>query len=161
MVQGDFAATTVMADRQRIRQILLNLLTNAVKYNRRGGTVTVACQSYDGTTARISVTDTGPGISQDQFDLVFAPFERLARDIEVEGTGIGLALSRNLAEAMGGSVGLDSRVGVGSTFWVDLPLAPSVPAAGAEESPAPLPASPGFDAPLRTILQIEDNPANV
>ncbi|HVS68723.1 MAG TPA: ATP-binding protein [Mycobacteriales bacterium] len=152
--------TTVQADRQRLRQILLNLLTNAVKYNHEGGSVTLACNvSADRTTARISVTDTGPGISAENHERVFAPFERLGMaQADVEGTGIGLALSRHLADAMNGSMGVTSKLGSGSTFWVDLPLAASLEPDVVEPADVPDQRRPEASC---TVLQVEDNPANV
>jgi signal transduction histidine kinase/ActR/RegA family two-component response regulator len=116
-------AVHVFADRQRLKQILLNLLGNGIKYNREGGTVSISCARPEPGTMRIQVTDTGPGIPQEQFGLLFTPFERLgAEQTTVEGTGIGLALSHRLAEVMGGALGVESTVGRGSTFWVDLPI---------------------------------------
>jgi len=113
----------VAADRQRLTQVLLNLLSNAVKYNRYGGRVHVAA-ARDGEAVRISVTDTGSGIASDDLERVFRPFERLgAEDTDVEGSGIGLALSRRLVEAMGGTIGVDTEVDRGSTFWVELAAA--------------------------------------
>jgi signal transduction histidine kinase len=113
----------VAADRQRLTQVLLNLLSNAVKYNRYGGRVHVAA-ARDGEAVRISVTDTGSGIAPDDLERVFRPFERLgAEDTDVEGSGIGLALSRRLVEAMGGTIGVDTEVDRGSTFWVELAAA--------------------------------------
>lgn len=112
----------VFADRQRSKQVLLNLLSNAVKYNRSRGTVAVSCERPTETMARITVTDTGPGIPADRIGRLFTAFERLgAEQTAVEGTGIGLALSQRLAGAMDGRLGVDSTVGRGSTFYVDLP----------------------------------------
>ncbi len=113
----------VLADRQRLRQVLVNLLANAVKYNREGGSVTVACAVVASDRLRISVTDTGYGIPSDQLERLFRPFERLGSDpSSVEGTGLGLALSRGLIEAMGGRIGVDSELDRGSTFWFELGL---------------------------------------
>lgn len=113
----------VFADRQRLQQIMLNLLSNGIKYNRLGGSVAVSCERSSPTQLRINVTDTGPGIPQEQLGRLFTPFERLgAERSAIEGTGIGLALSRQLAEAMGGTLGVETVVGQGSTFWVALPL---------------------------------------
>jgi signal transduction histidine kinase/CheY-like chemotaxis protein len=113
----------VFADRQRLKQILLNLLGNGIKYNREGGTVSISCARPTSGTMRIQITDTGPGIPKEQFGLLFTPFERLgAEQTTVEGTGIGLALSRRLAEVMAGTLGVESTVGRGSTFWVEFPI---------------------------------------
>ena len=115
----------VLADHQRLRQVLLNLLSNAVKYNRPTGGVTLrAGVAPDARHVRLSVADTGGGIAPEHLPLLFTPFERLgAENTEVEGSGIGLALSKRLVEAQGGELGVESAVGTGSTFWVDLPMA--------------------------------------
>jgi signal transduction histidine kinase/ActR/RegA family two-component response regulator len=116
-------AEYIFADRQRLKQILLNLLGNGIKYNRDGGTVSISCARPRPGQLRIQVTDTGPGIPAEQFGLLFTPFERLgAERTTVEGTGIGLALSRRLAEVMSGTLDVESTVGRGSTFWVELPI---------------------------------------
>jgi PAS domain S-box-containing protein len=113
----------VFADRQRVKQVLLNLLTNAVKYNRHAGKVSVRCEPA-GERLRVTVEDTGPGIPAELVGRLFRPFERLDADSSrVEGTGIGLALAKGLVEAMGGSIGVKSTVDVGSTFWFELPTA--------------------------------------
>ncbi|MYN03086.1 response regulator [Pseudoduganella sp. DS3] len=111
------------ADRTRLVQVLINLLSNAIKYNREQGKVAVACSEKEGKRLRISVTDTGPGLEPDQVQHIFQPFNRLGRDEEVEGSGLGLALTRRVVEAMQGDIGVDSKPGQGSTFWVELPLA--------------------------------------
>ena len=114
----------VLADRQRLKQVLLNLLSNGVKYNREGGTIAIACRTVDDDRLRITVGDTGYGIPPQNLDRLFRPFERLgAEGGEVEGTGMGLALSKGLIEAMGGTIGVETAVDVGSTFWVELALA--------------------------------------
>jgi len=111
----------VLADRQRLTQILLNFLSNAVKYNREQGRVGVSCESIGGKRFRVAVTDTGMGIAQEDLALLFTPFERLSAErTSTKGTGLGLALSKGLAEAMGGIVGISSTVGRGTTFWVEL-----------------------------------------
>ncbi len=114
----------VHADRQRLKQILLNLLSNAVKYNNnKGGRVIVSSEEIPGGRLRLNVSDNGPGIPAEKLKRAFTSFERLgAEQTGVEGTGLGLALSRRLADAMGGSLGVDSTVGRGSTFWIELPL---------------------------------------
>ena len=155
----------VLADRTRLKQVLLNLLANAIKYNRPGGDVALAC-SRERDALRISVRDDGPGLTAAEQQRLFQPFERLAAGrTNVEGTGIGLALSRRLVEAMGGTVGVDSVVGIGSTFWVQLPRAdvPALAAAGSvPAAPDAVPdAAPPLAGPLRSVLYIEDNPVNV
>ena len=117
------ADVTVVADRQRVKQVLVNLLTNAVKYNKTRGHVKVRCRPA-GDRLRITVKDTGPGIAAELVHRLFRPFERLDADArQVEGTGIGLAIAKGLVEAMGGTIGVTSRVGSGCTFWFELPTA--------------------------------------
>ena len=114
--------TVVSADPQRLSQVLINLVSNAIKYNRFGGEVRVTAGPGVGGAIRISVTDTGMGIRADMQARVFAPFERLDHaGGPIEGRGIGLALSRTYVEAMGGAIGLESAEGRGATFWVELP----------------------------------------
>jgi CheY-like chemotaxis protein/anti-sigma regulatory factor (Ser/Thr protein kinase) len=153
----------IAADQQRLKQILLNLLANAVKYNRDGGSVTVSLKKT-GARARIEVTDTGLGIPQDQLPKLFVPFERLgAEATNVEGTGLGLALALRLAEAMGGTLGVQSQPWIGSTFHVDLPLAEPPAAGGPQVLPSRLTAVGPAPAPTgakRRVLYIEDDAAN-
>jgi signal transduction histidine kinase len=112
----------VDADHQRLKQVLLNFVSNAIKYNRRGGWVEISAATRGGS-CRIVVRDSGPGLRREEMERLFAPFERLsAATSGVEGTGLGLALSKSLTEAMGGRIGVHSRVGRGSSFWVELPL---------------------------------------
>jgi len=153
----------VLADRQRLKQILLNLLQNAVKYNRREGTVSLTIEEAPDARVRIGVRDTGPGIPPEQVERLFVPFERLGAEEEgVEGTGLGLVFSRRLAEAMGGTLGVESEVGVGSTFWVELPSA-EPPLQGLERAGVALPAPADLDDSTRPriVLYIEDNLPNV
>src|SRR4029078_2790791 len=113
----------VLADRQHLKQVLINLLANGIKYNQHGGRVDVSCHSGDGLI-RIAVRDSGPGISTGDLAKLFTPFERLgAANSDVEGTGLGLVLSQRLVEAMGGSLIVESVVGEGSTFIVEFPQA--------------------------------------
>lgn len=150
----------VMADRQRLQQVLLNLLSNAVKYNRDGGSVAVSCTTMGTGTLRIAVRDSGPGIGPAMLQRLYTPFERLGADQSgVEGTGLGLALSKRLVDAMHGVLDVESTVGSGTTFTVELPLAvgPSVAVATSEgaASTVAIPDTSG------TLLYIEDNPANL
>ena len=154
------AGRHVMADRQRLRQVLLNLLSNAVKYNADRGSVSITSQ-VDGADLVISVEDSGPGIDPEAQRLLFKPFERLgAEQSSVEGTGLGLALSRGLVEAMGGAIGLRSEVGRGSVFWVRFPVtAAPADALGGGDTERPLDAVDR--TPEATVLYVEDNASNV
>src|SRR5437588_8871414 len=115
----------ILADRHRLQQVLLNLISNAVKYNRPGGSVTLSYEDAPPGRLRIKVSDTGLGIPHDKMNRLFAPFDRLgAEQTEIEGTGLGLALCKHLVEAMGGTLGVESVEGRGSTFWVELAPAP-------------------------------------
>jgi CheY-like chemotaxis protein len=173
----------VQADRTRLMQVLLNLIGNAVKYNRAGGAVTLECRETD-DRVWLGVRDEGPGLSDEDQSRLFEPFQRLgAEHSGIEGTGIGLALSRRLMQAMGGQIGVDSTPGQGATFWLRLPVgqgkaAPEEAAGGvwpsaaeaANVSEAPAASGPGDDgttpaddgAPggTATVLYIEDNPVN-
>jgi len=123
----------VLADEQRTKQVLLNLLSNAIKYNRRGGEVDVAVGREDEGVVAVRITDTGRGIAPENLERLFHPFDRLgAEQSAIEGTGLGLALSKLMAEAMSGRLAVESEVGVGSTFVLELPVAS--PADGGEPS---------------------------
>ena len=153
---GDFH---VLGDQQRLKQVLLNLLTNAIKYNEPNGTVSISCEKVH-ARVRLSVSDTGPGISADLRERLFTPFDRLdAETSGIEGTGLGLALSKGLIEAIGGTLGVDSEVGRGSTFWVELPSAecPNSLALRSE----PVLSVEVASSSRTTVLYIEDDVANV
>jgi CheY-like chemotaxis protein/anti-sigma regulatory factor (Ser/Thr protein kinase) len=152
----------VHADRTRLKQVLLNLLSNVIKYNRSAGEVRVVC-SADADHVRIAITDTGAGLDEAQRSRLFQAFERLdAGRTPVEGAGLGLVLSKRLVDAMHGTIGLESEVGVGSTFWIRLPRAvePVLAPSPAPMADASMPAAPAPGA-TRTVLYIEDNPVNV
>ena len=130
----------VSADATRLKQCILNLLSNSIKYNRAGGAVTVTCLMTAPDRVRIAISDEGPGLDEEQVERVFRPFERLAMHADsTEGTGIGLGITRQLVTMMGGTVGVDRNAGPGSTFWIELPKAGD--AALARESAEPAPAS--------------------
>jgi len=156
----------VLADRRRLQQVVLNLLRNAVTYNREQGSVTIAGAVTDGDRFRLSVTDTGPGIPPERRHTLFAPFDRRAggpagsSGPRPAGLGIGLALSARLVEAMGGSIEVESELGTGSTFSIELPLAPVLPPEAGRERVAAGPAGGGA-APRTTILYVEDNLASL
>jgi PAS domain S-box-containing protein len=154
---GAQASLHVRADRQRLIQVLMNLVGNAVKYNRDEGQVRVSCEPID-STARIRVADTGPGIPPEKLDLLFQPFERLgAEQTAIEGTGLGLAVAKGLTEAMNGRIGVESHVDAGSTFWIDLPRAP----APLEQQSEAVRVAPGQLPTSGVILYVEDNRSNV
>jgi CheY-like chemotaxis protein len=150
----------VQADRQRLTQVLINLISNAIKYNRDGGTVDVVVSAHDDDRVRISVTDTGIGIDEESRSRLFVPFERLDTTKTVDGVGLGLALSRTLTEAMGGSIGVESVPGEGSTFWIELAGAEPVAVERLNDDVHPILAvTPGQRE--RSLLYIEDTDANV
>jgi PAS domain S-box-containing protein len=154
-------ATYVLADRQRLKQVLLNLLSNAVKYTAVKGCVTVSFADSGKDLTRISVRDTGAGIPVDKLARLFTPFDRLgAERSSVEGTGLGLALCQRLVHAMNGSIGVNSTLGHGSTFWLDLPHAIS-PLQTLSVTRGPSVSEPPIAEESRRILYIEDNFSNV
>jgi PAS domain S-box-containing protein len=151
----------VKADRTRVKQVLINLLFNAIKYNQPGGTVAVECSLAQPDSLRISVRDSGAGIPPELVAQLFQPFNRLGKETGAEeGTGIGLVVTKRLVELMGGSIGVDSVVGVGSVFWFELSLTTAPTLAAHEAEHAALTCLPD-DTPLRTLLYVEDNPANL
>jgi len=153
----------VQADRTRVKQVLINLLFNAIKYNKPGGAVAVECTPGALGSIRISVRDTGVGLAPKQLAQLFQPFNRLGKEASAEeGTGIGLVVTKRLVELMGGAIGADSAVGVGSVFWIDLSLTPG-PRIAVPEADRAARARPKVPdgTPLRTLLYVEDNPANL
>ena len=154
-ITGDHA---IVADPLRLRQILINLISNAIKYNREGGSVEITCKSVLEGRVRVSVHDNGRGIAADALPRLFIPFERLQIESEsIEGAGIGLAVSKKLTEAMGGMIGVESIAGEGTTFWIEFPL-------DRGDRPAPIPDITVMTATLqnaRTLLYIEDNLASL
>jgi len=153
----------VKADRTRVKQVLINVLFNAIKYNKPGGSVAVECALMPHHSIRISVRDTGAGMTPEQLAQLFQPFNRLGKEAGVEeGTGIGLVVTKRLVELMGGTVGVESTVGVGSVFWVELGLT-TVPHLAVREAERVALMQPRVrdGTPLRTLLYVEDNPANL
>ncbi len=153
----------VEADRVRVKQILINLLSNAIKYNRTGGSVDVTCEPVPTGHIRISVHDTGEGLNQAQMDQLFQPFNRLGQESgDAQGTGIGLVMCRRLTELMKGKIGVDSAVGKGSVFWIELKaaLAPE-PLQEKTSAAQAAPESASSGTRLHTVLHVDDNPANL
>jgi len=153
----------VNADRTRVKQVFVNLLSNAIKYNRVGGSVEVISRSRPGDRVRVSFKDTGEGLSPDKLAMLFQRFNRLGQEAGVEeGTGIGLVVSKQLVELMGGSIGVESTVGVGSVFWIEL-NASRVVETGNRDKPhaAATLSDTGSGGLLRTVLYVEDNAANL
>lgn len=153
----------VMADRTRLKQILLNLLSNSIKYNRELGTVVIGCVQTSPDRVRISVQDTGHGLRPEQLSALFQPFSRLGQETgPEEGTGIGLVVTKRLVELMGGEIGVSSTIGIGSVFWVELNFVPSsahpVITPGAATHAA---TDVVTDGAKSLLLYVEDNPANL
>jgi CheY-like chemotaxis protein len=156
----------VKADRTRVKQIVVNLLSNAIKYNRVGGSVEVRCHAVAGHRIRVSFQDTGEGLSADKLARLFQPFDRLGQEAGVEqGTGIGLYVSKQLVELMGGRIGAQSTVGVGSLFWIELNATTALhalpDAAAAPDAAVAEVAAAAAPTVVRTVLCVEDNPANL
>jgi signal transduction histidine kinase/CheY-like chemotaxis protein len=164
MLFPDATGAVLLADRTRLKQVLLNLLSNAVKYNREMGAVVFSCIAAGPGRVRLSVQDTGNGLTSAQVDNLFQPFNRLGQENGAEeGTGIGLVVTKRLVELMGGAIGVSSSVGVGSVFWIELGM--TEPARSALPNGAVLPLAPREPAARaggqHTLLYVEDNPANL
>jgi signal transduction histidine kinase/ActR/RegA family two-component response regulator len=159
--QLDDPAAFVLADNQRLRQVMVNLLSNAVKYNRPDGAVVVKTARHNGSI-RIEVSDTGRGLGKNAAEHLFEPFDRMGQErSDIEGTGLGLALTKALVEAMHGSIGVESSEGAGSTFWFEI-RGTDAPAAEPEvEDESAEPAGSPARVEFRDLLYVEDNLANV
>ena len=153
----------IAADRTRIKQVLINLLFNAIKYNRTAGGVDVECCYDRSDFVRISVRDTGAGLAPHQLAQLFQPFNRLGKEGGAEeGTGIGLVVTKRLVELMGGTIGADSSVGSGSVFWVEVGLTKAPEVSGDYDLDLePRQPPPSANVPQRDVLYVEDNPANL
>ncbi len=156
----------VHGDRTRVKQVMINLLSNAIKYNRAGGAVIITCELHGEQMVRVCVRDTGIGLAPEQVAQLFQPFNRLGQETSTEeGTGIGLVVTKQLVELMGGQIGVESEVGVGSVFWVDLAAAskPELVFGSDDLGDGLKSALPASTPPQRqrTLLYVEDNPANL
>ena len=152
----------VNADRTRLKQVLINLLSNAIKYSKPGGPVAVNCTTSTLERIRISIKDSGAGLPPEKLMQLFQPFNRLGQESSAEeGTGIGLLMSKRLVELMGGVIGVESIVGVGSVFWFELSSVAAPQLAVDRTEPTALVKSQVHHDALRTLLYVEDNPANL
>ena len=150
------------ADRTRVKQVLINLLSNAIKYNREHGTVAVTCSASTPERIRISIKDSGAGLSAEQTAQLFQPFNRLGQETGVEeGTGIGLVVTKQLVELMEGTIGVESSVGAGSEFWIELIRDFTPQLAPGHSMPAERALQAHGHSALHTLLYVEDNPANL
>jgi CheY-like chemotaxis protein len=157
---GSAAPPAIHVDRTRFKQVLINFLSNAVKYNREGGSIVLDSAEPRPDVVRVSVTDSGDGIPEDKILGLFDPFDRqAAENSDIEGTGIGLTITKRLVEQMGGAIGVDSTPGDGSTFWVEFSIADDIADA---RQVAPIVDPVGeVDSAGGLVLYVEDNPANL
>ncbi|MCK5167369.1 MAG: response regulator, partial [Rhodospirillaceae bacterium] len=170
-VENDCPNVNAMGDRTRIRQVILNLLSNAVKYNNEGGSISIAARidtnDVGDKNIHIAVSDTGSGIAKEKQSGIFEPFNRLGHESsEIEGTGIGLVITRELLRMMDGDMGFESEVGKGSTFWIEIPLAneqdEEIESENNQQGIAHvLDSSVGLKKQSYKVLYVEDNPANM
>lgn len=152
----------IKVDQNRLRQVLLNLLSNAVKYNNPGGEVTLKCEHRKNGFLRFSIIDNGLGIAESNKDNLFVPFSRLnAEDTTIEGTGIGLTITKRLVDLMDGNIGFSSSIGEGSTFWVEFPLSDGVPVVSDSDIEKAKTEASNSITSQSTVLYVEDNPANL
>lgn len=152
----------LQADYTRLKQALINFISNAIKYNSKAGLINISCTEIGEDRLRVNVSDSGTGIPEDQISLLFQPFVRIENDASAEGAGIGLALTKKLVELMNGMVGVESRLNEGSTFWLELPRAYEVndPKAATSDTPLPPVTKHQADEHDYTLLYVEDNPSN-
>ena len=156
------ASVHVTADRTRLKQVLVNLLSNAIKYNTLSGSVRVSCSQSGPQAMRVSVHDSGAGLTPQEQAQLFQSFNRLGQQAgPIQGTGIGLVVCKRLVDMMGGVIGVDSKVGAGSVFWVEMPLASALPnVASVPEVVATLAQPDQAGELMYTLLYVEDNPSN-
>jgi CheY-like chemotaxis protein len=155
------AESIVFADRVRLKQVFLNLLSNAIKYNRAAGSVQMTAAVDKPGRWRIAIADTGRGIAPERIGDLFQPFNRLGAEAgEIEGTGIGLTITHRLVDMMGGEMGVDSTLGVGSTFWLELAMG-HVAKVGAGGMAPDATTSIAENQTPATVLAIDDNPINL
>ncbi len=152
----------IMADSTRLNQVLMNLLSNAIKYNNVNGSVTISCESPDADTIRINIEDSGPGIAEENHDSMFMPFNRLGvESLNIEGTGVGLSITKKLVEMMGGSIGVESEVGKGSKFYVDFKKVESSVLTTGKKEEVVAEKNNAEITKKYTLIYVEDNPSNL
>lgn len=149
-------------DRTRTKQVIVNLLSNAIKYNRRGGNVNIGVEQSNENSYRISINDTGIGIKQENLSKLFQSFNRLGADnTDIEGTGIGLVITKRLVELMGGKIGVNSEYGIGSTFYIELPAESMTDIEKTTFKTEKISSQKIDSGKEYLVLYIEDNPANI